>query len=285
MTGESVTEIDRFIAPWGKEVVLQEVAYEGGLKLLRMRVREGRRFTVVDLDAETAAHWGRAMVDWAAAQDPINEPAMPGKALRRKYDRIARLYDILDLPFEYRRYRPLRRRLFEGVSGTVLDAGVGTGRNMECYPVAARMVGIDLSPAMLARAKRRRARLGIEVELHEMDVLNTGFPDRHFDAIVATFLFCVLEENQQLPALRELARICKPTGSIRLLEYVYSRDPVKRATMRLWVPWVRWAYGAAFDRNTESYVPGAGLDIVDSRFLFHDIIKLIVARPSSASGR
>lgn len=209
---------------------------------------------------------------------------MSVKVIRRKYERIARLYDILELPSEYGRYRPLRRQLFEGVSGIVLDAGVGTGRNMPYYPADARVVGIDLSPAMLARAARRRARLGVAVELLEMDVLQTAFPDRHFDAIVATFLFCVLDEAQQLPALKELARICKPAGSIRILDYAFSQNPRKRAIMRLWAPWVRWAYGAAFDRNVERYAPAAGLEIVERRFLFQDIIELIVARPSSPAG-
>lgn len=209
---------------------------------------------------------------------------MSVKVIRHKYERIARLYDILDLPFEYGRYRLLRPELFEGASGIVLDAGVGTGRNMPYYPADARVVGIDLSPAMLARAARRRARLGVAVELLEMDVLQTAFPDRHFDAIVATFLFCVLDEAQQLPALKELARICKPAGSIRILDYAFSQNPRKRAIMRLWAPWVRWAYGAAFDRHVERCVPAAGLEIVERRFLFQDIIELIVARPSSPAG-
>ncbi len=203
------------------------------------------------------------------------------EGIRRKYDRIARLYDLLDLPFELGRHRRLRRAIFHGLSGTVLDAGVGTGRNLPFYPADARMVGIDLSPAMLARAKRRRARLGASVELHAMDVQRTAFPDRHFDAIVATFLFCVLDPSQQLPALKELARICKPSGTIRLVDYAYSRGPVKRARMRLWAPCVRWAYGAAFDRDTERYLAPAGLALLERRFLFHDIIKLIVARPES----
>ncbi len=55
--------------------------------------------------------------------------------------------------------------------------------------------------------------------------------------------------------------------------------------MRLWAPWVRWAYGAAFDRDTERYVPQAGLEIVETRFLYKDIIKLIVARPTAAQAR
>ena len=195
------------------------------------------------------------------------------------YRRIAAFYDLLDLPFEVGRYRALRPILFEGLSGTILDAGVGTGRNMPFYPKSARVVGIDLSPAMLARARRRRDRLGLEVELEEMDVLHTTYPGHAFDAVAASFLFCVLAPEQQAPALRELARICKPGGRIRILEYAYSQDPFRRSVMRLWAPWVRWAYGAAFDRATEGYLAEAGLVAVETRFLYEDIIKLIVARP------
>lgn len=197
---------------------------------------------------------------------------------RRLYRRIARYYDLLDLPFERRRYAPIRPEMFRGLAGVILDAGVGTGRNMPYYPAAARVTGVDLSPAMLARARQRRDRLGLNVELMERDVCATGLPDGHFDAVVATFLFCVLDDALQLPALRELARITKPGGEIRILEYQYSTDAGKRFVMRLWAPWVRLAYGATFDRQTEQYLPDAGLEVVEERFLFQDIIKLIVAR-------
>ncbi len=197
---------------------------------------------------------------------------------QRIYRSVARFYDLLDLPFEGRRYAPIRPQMFEGLTGAALDAGVGTGRNMPYYPAGLRVTGIDLSPSMLARARDRRDRLGLDVELLERDVCDSGFPDGRFDAAVATFLFCVLDDSLQLPALKELARIVKPGGEIRMLEYVYSQNPRKRFVMRLWAPWVRLVYGATFDRDTERYVPQAGLEIVDERFLFEDIIKLIVAR-------
>jgi len=201
---------------------------------------------------------------------------------RRRYNRVAPFYDLLDLPFEYRRYRTMRPQLFAGISGSILDAGVGTGRNLPFYPESCRVTGIDFSAGMIARARERRDKLGKDVELLEMDVLATTFPDRHFDAIVATFLFCVLANDQQLPALRELNRICKPDGVIRFLDYRYSSDSFRRFIMRLWAPWVRWVYGAGFDRKTEQYVPEAGLEILEKRFLYRDTIRLIVARPVSA---
>jgi ubiquinone/menaquinone biosynthesis C-methylase UbiE len=195
-----------------------------------------------------------------------------------RYQRIAPLYDLLELPFEYGRYRNIRQQLFAGLSGLILDAGVGTGRNFPFYPSGARVVGIDLSPAMLARAARRRRSAAAEIELREMDVTRIKLPDQHFDAAVATFLFCVLPDELQIPALGELRRVTKPGGIIRLLDYTRPQGAIRRAVTRLWEPWIHWAYGAGFDRRTEQYVPVAGLHLVRSYFVVDDLIKIIEAR-------
>jgi len=197
----------------------------------------------------------------------------------RTYKSIAGLYDILDAPFEHFRYKPLRSELFKGLEGNLLDAGVGTGRNFPHYPQGSNITAIDLSPAMLARAHHRREKYGTAVELHQMDVLNTHFPDNSFDGIVSTFMFCVLSAQHQQPALEELRRICRPDGSIRILEYAISEIPQRRFIQRLWAPWARFAYGAEFDRNTEQYLDAAGLRLIEKRFLYKDIIKLLVVRP------
>ncbi len=198
---------------------------------------------------------------------------------QKKYARIARLYDVLDLPFEHARYKHLRPSLFERLEGKLLDAGVGTGRNFPYYPGASTVSGIDLSPAMLGRARWRQKKLGTRVELREMDVMAMDFADDSFDCIVSTFLFCVLEQEHQLPALKELCRVCRPGGTIRILEYSLSEKPLRRFVMKLWAPWVRFAYGAAFDRNTEQYLPAAGLEVLGTEFLHKDIIKLLTVRP------
>ncbi len=197
----------------------------------------------------------------------------------KTYNHIARLYDILDLPFEYGRYKPLRRVLFSGLGGTLLDAGVGTGRNFPFYPAQSRVTGIDISPAMLKRAMRRRDKLGIEVDLREMNVMNMDFADDSFDGVISTFLFCVLESRHQQPALEELCRVCRPDGAIHILEYAISENPFRHFIMKLWAPWVRFAYGAEFDRHTEQYLEAAGLELVEKKFLYKDIIKLLSARP------
>lgn len=201
-----------------------------------------------------------------------------------RYQRIAPLYDLLDLPFEYGRYRKIRPQLFQGLSGRILDAGVGTGRNISFYPPEAHVVGIDLSPAMLARASRRASRLGRVVELLQMDITQLEMPDQSYDAVVASFLFCVLPEQLQLPALREIERVLKPGGTLRLIEYVRPQGMLRSALASLWAPWMAWAYGAGFDRRTEQHVSKSGLELLESRFLVNDLIKLMSLRKPHTRG-
>lgn len=50
-----VADVARIVAPWGKELLVQTLSYDSGMRLARLRIREGRRFTVIDLDAATIA--------------------------------------------------------------------------------------------------------------------------------------------------------------------------------------------------------------------------------------
>jgi hypothetical protein len=60
----------QFTVPLGGQAIeLHEVDFEtGGMPLLRLRIREGKRFTVFDIDARTARAWADAMHAWALAQ-------------------------------------------------------------------------------------------------------------------------------------------------------------------------------------------------------------------------
>ncbi len=65
MNDAVVTALGTIAAPYGRTVTLEDVEHESGLRMLRIRIREGRRFTVVDIDADTAVHWSAAMREWA----------------------------------------------------------------------------------------------------------------------------------------------------------------------------------------------------------------------------
>ena len=88
-----------------------------------------------------------------------------------------------------------------------------------------------------------------------------------------------------VPALRELGRVVRPGGLIRLLEYARPRGTLRRIVSRLWDPWITWAYGASFDRQTERHVPAAGLEIVESRYVVDDLVKLLTLRTQYRGAR
>ena len=65
-----IAPLARLRAPLGgQEIELQDLEHDaGGMHLLRVRIREGTRFTIFDVDPATARHWAHAMTRWADAQ-------------------------------------------------------------------------------------------------------------------------------------------------------------------------------------------------------------------------
>ncbi len=69
MQSDQVRSLEKFTCqPFRQEVEVQQVEHAAGYTTLRVRIREGKRFTVFDIDAPTAAHWGRVLSDWAMSQ-------------------------------------------------------------------------------------------------------------------------------------------------------------------------------------------------------------------------
>lgn len=60
--------LGEFLAPYGKEVKLENVTYENDMRVLRIHIREGKRFTVMDIDEKTASNWAGVMRAWADAK-------------------------------------------------------------------------------------------------------------------------------------------------------------------------------------------------------------------------
>lgn len=65
-----IIELDKFIVPLGgQQIELQQIDHaEDGMSLLRVRIREGKRFTIFDIDPASAAQWAAAMQRWANSQ-------------------------------------------------------------------------------------------------------------------------------------------------------------------------------------------------------------------------
>lgn len=199
------------------------------------------------------------------------------------YERIAPVYDALESFWEISWKKRLRQMLFDGLHGRILDAGVGTGLNIPYYPADAEVVGGDLSPKMLAYAAARARKNGRDVALMSMDLRNIALPDDHFDGIVSAFVFCTLSDQDRLAGLRELGRVCKPDGVIRILDYSLSRRPVMRFVMRCCEPWFRWMFNATYQVRFEEFAALAGLELSKSTFVVGDFVKISEFRPLPAA--
>ena len=198
---------------------------------------------------------------------------------RSRYDRIAGLYDLAEMPAERLLYTPWRKRLWAGVKGpAVLEVGVGTGKNMPYYPHDAHITAIDLSERMLSLAQRRARRMGLSVDLRQMDAQALDFPPDAFDTVVATFVFCSVPDP--VLSLRELGRVCKPDGEIRLLEHMRARSEAPGRLMDIANPIVVRAMGPNINRRTLENIGKAGLQIERAEDLSaQGIFKLIIAKP------
>jgi hypothetical protein len=65
VTDEIRTKLSTIVAPYGREIRLEDVHFESGMRLLRVTIREGNRITILDIDVKTADQWARSMQSWA----------------------------------------------------------------------------------------------------------------------------------------------------------------------------------------------------------------------------
>lgn len=196
--------------------------------------------------------------------------------LQARYNITAYFYDILDSPWE-RRYKKWRPALVGDLSGKVLEAGVGTGRNLEFYNANVELTGIELSKQMLHKAEKRVKKAKCKIKLiHEDATVMQSIESDQFDWVFSTFMCCVMPDEIQKLAIEQFGRVLKQGGRFRLLEIIYSKDKNIRRKQDFFAPFVEKVYGARFDRNTLQHIErSSNLEITKTSFLKDDTYLLI----------
>lgn len=137
---------------------------------------------------------------------------------------FAALYDTIGKGSEEAGMREERRQLLAAAEGATIEIGAGTGLNLQHYPDAVtRLVLAEPDRHMRARLLRRADSLRPGVQIVAATADRLPFPDETFDTAVVTFVLCSVPDQQA--ALREIARVVKPTGRLLFLEHVRSDDP------------------------------------------------------------
>jgi ubiquinone/menaquinone biosynthesis C-methylase UbiE len=193
----------------------------------------------------------------------------------KKWNFSAGFYDLLAYGPE-RRWAPCKRELFAHMHGKVLFAAVGTGQDIPFFPPGREIVGIDISPRMLAKARARAANYAGSLELRVMDIHALEFPDHSFDQVVTSCTFCSVPDP--VAGLIALRRVLKPDGELYMFEHTGSRvfpfNLMLNVMTPLWKP-----IGPEMNRDTVANVEMAGFEIRQVNNVYLDVVKTIIATP------
>ena len=140
--------------------------------------------------------------------------------VRAVYDRVDTTYDPMMAILDRVLFAGGRRWVTSQAGTDVLEVAVGTGRNLPFYRAGSRVIGIELSEPMLARARCRAASLRTEIDLRIGDAQQLDLPDASVDTVVFTLALCSIPEPQE--AVREAWRVLRPGGRLVALEHVRS---------------------------------------------------------------
>lgn len=198
--------------------------------------------------------------------------------IKNRYNRVSKIYDLMEKPMESMLMDDWRKELFEKIEGKkILEVGVGTGKNLDFYSTDKEVTGIDFSEKMLEKAKNK-SKDKDHVTLMEMDAENMTFEDNTFDTVVTSCVFCSVPDP--VKGLKEIRRVCKNGGKAIMLEHMRSNKPVVGKIMdRInFIPLHIW--GANINRQTLKSLQEAGFNKEDTTYknVWSDVVKIIGIR-------
>lgn len=201
--------------------------------------------------------------------------------VRSIQDKTAPRYDRQIAFFERVLFADGRQWACSQAQREVLEIAVGTGRNLAHYPAGTRLTGIELSPEMLAIARRRAADLEIDVDLRQGDAQALEFADDSFDTVVITLALCTIPDDRA--AVREIRRVLRPGGRLVLLEHVRSPALPVRAVQRLLDPLSVRFEADHLVREPLDYLAAEGFEIEAVQRLKWGIVERVTALKASAA--
>jgi phosphatidylethanolamine/phosphatidyl-N-methylethanolamine N-methyltransferase len=190
---------------------------------------------------------------------PLSKLRIDASSVAKAYDRYASSYDFV-----------FGRLLHDGRIKTVqamnlqpgqrvVELGVGSGLMLPLYPAGTPVVAIDISPDMLERARAKVAALNLKnIELKLADAESTRLPGEAFDHVVLPYVYSVTPDPQAL--MRECFRLCKPGGSIWILNHFSGLGLMDR--LNWMIKPVADALRFRADFSYQQYVQNQGWDIV-----------------------
>jgi ubiquinone/menaquinone biosynthesis C-methylase UbiE len=181
---------------------------------------------------------------------------------------------VIDVACGSPAWRPHRRSVVEGTSGTVLEIGFGSGHNVALYPAeVARLIAVEPAGRAIELARERIERAPFEVETIDAVGEHLPLPDASVDCAVSTFTLCTVPD---VPAvLAEIRRVLRPGGTFHVLEHGLSDDERVQRAQRIIEPVQRRIAGGC---HTTRHVPTM---LSDAGFTWGSMRRWTDGRPKS----
>lgn len=167
---------------------------------------------------------------------------------------------VVELTCGGKRMERVRRPALEGLSGTVVEVGFGSGANVGLYPDDVdRVLAVEPSSLARERAGRRIARHPAPpVEFVGLDGARLPLDDDSVDAVLSTWTLCTIPDVEG--ALAEVRRVLRPGGELHFVEHGISDDPKVIRWQRRFEPLqMRLGGGCHLTRDAPSLIEAAGL--------------------------
>jgi ubiquinone/menaquinone biosynthesis C-methylase UbiE len=173
----------------------------------------------------------------------------------------AQVYDLVCGHMESIGLLEWRKALVGDLTGTAVELGCGTGKNLPHYPAGATVYASDYDPVMLSRAVERAGESAADVHLFVADAMRLPLADASVDTVVVGLMFCSVPEPDQ--ALHEVRRVLRPGGALRLVEHVRDSEGTLRARIQDTVNpvWKLISGGCNANRRTAEKVEELGFEV------------------------
>ncbi|HBO84129.1 MAG: hypothetical protein A2073_08340 [Deltaproteobacteria bacterium GWC2_42_11] len=182
---------------------------------------------------------------------------METETIKKIYAGYSNAYDAIFKRFFFPRIKHAIATMDIRHGDKVLDVGVGTGLSLPLFPRYCDVTGIDISSAMLKKAKEKTNKLNLNhIELMEMDAMNLEFPDNSFDKVFISHVVSVVPDPYK--TMSEVKRVCKRNGKIVVVNHFRSPNKMVGSVVRMLNP-ITKKIGWRTDLSLDEFIKKANL--------------------------